>query len=77
RLFYEFTYVGRNFVDPPNTPSDALPARYLHDAGCRLRLRPGLTATLEAKNLGNERTYDYARFPLPGRSVHGRVSWEF
>jgi iron complex outermembrane receptor protein len=77
RLFYEFTYVGRNFVNRQNTPSAALPARYLHDAGGHLRLRTGLTATLEAKNLGNERTYDYARFPLPGRSVHGRVSWEF
>ena len=77
RLFYDFTYVGPNFIDRPNTPSEALPARYLHDAGYRMRLRPGLEATIEVKNLGDERTYDYARYPLPGRSYHARVSWEF
>src|SRR5207249_8553339 len=53
-----------------NTPSEALPARYLHDAGYRLRLRKGLEATFEVKNLGDARTYDYVRYPLPGRSYH-------
>ncbi len=77
RLFYDFTYVGRNFLDSLDTPSEALPARYLHDVGYRLRLRPGLQATLEVKNVGDEKTYDYARYPLPGRSYHGRLSWEF
>lgn len=77
RLFYDFTYVGRNFIDPSNTPSEALPARYLHDAGYRLRLRKGLEATFEVKNLGDARTYDYVRYPLPGRSYHARMSWEF
>jgi iron complex outermembrane receptor protein len=77
RVFYDFTYVGRNFLDQPNTPSEALPARYLHDLGWRLRLRPGLLATIEIKNLGDRRTYDYARFPLPGRSYHARLSWTF
>ncbi|PYT37450.1 MAG: hypothetical protein DMF52_02970 [Acidobacteria bacterium] len=52
RLFYDFTYVGRNFIDPSNTPSEALPARYLHDAGYRLRLRKGLDATFEV-NVGD------------------------
>ena len=77
RLFYGFTYVGRNFVDPPNTPARALPARFLHDLGYRARLRRGLQGTIEIKNLADEWTYDLARFPLPGRSVHGRLSWEF
>jgi outer membrane receptor protein involved in Fe transport len=77
RVFYEFTYVGPNFIDPPNTSSTALPARYLHDAGYRLRLRPGLLATFEVKNIANERTTDFARFPLPGRSYDARMSWEF
>lgn len=77
RVFYGFTYVGRNFVDPSNTPGEALPARFLHDLGYRARLRRGLQGTIEIKNLANERTYDLARFPLPGRSVHGRLSWEF
>jgi iron complex outermembrane receptor protein len=77
RIFYGFTYVGRNFVDPLNTPSTALPARYLHDLGYRARLRRGLQGTIEIKNLADERTLDVARFPLPGRSVHGRLAWDF
>jgi outer membrane cobalamin receptor len=77
RLHYEFNYVGRNFVDAPNTTSFAIPARYLHDLGYRLDLSRGLRAVLEVKNIGDELTYDVARFPLPGRSVHGRLAWEF
>jgi len=77
RVFYEFTFVGRNFVDTLETPSEALPARYLHDLGYRARMRKGLQATIEIKNLANERTYDLVRYPLPGRSIQGRLSWEF
>ena len=77
RVFYGFTFVGRNFIDTPNTKSEALPARYLHDAGYRMRIQPGLTATFEIKNIGNEKTYDYVRYPLPGRSFDARMSWEF
>ncbi|MFQ5876282.1 MAG: TonB-dependent receptor [Acidobacteriota bacterium] len=76
-LYYEFTYVGENFVDRQNIDSEALPPRYLHDVGYRLDLPHGLRVVLEVRNLGNERTFDVARFPLPGRSVHGRLSWEF
>jgi outer membrane cobalamin receptor len=77
RVFYDFTYVGRNFFDTQNTASEALPARYLHDAGYRLRIQSGLTATFEIKNIGNERTVDYVRYPLPGRSFDARMAWEF
>ena len=77
RLTYTFTYVGPNFVDGENTPSEALPARYLHDLGYRVRLPHRLQATVEITNLGDGRTYDVARFPLPGRSLTARVSWEF
>ena len=77
RLFYEFTYVGRNFTDPSNTPSGALPARFLHDLGYRVRLRRGLQGTIEIKNIADEPTRDVARFPLPGRSIHARLSWDF
>ncbi|MBI1950233.1 MAG: hypothetical protein HYS34_02585, partial [Acidobacteria bacterium] len=51
--------------------------RFLHDLGYRARLRRGLQGTIEIKNLADEWTRDVARFPLPGRSVHGRLSWEF
>ncbi|HEU4401388.1 MAG TPA: TonB-dependent receptor [Candidatus Polarisedimenticolia bacterium] len=77
RVFYEFTYVGRNFVDRANTSSRALEARYLHDLGYRLRLARGLQMTVEAGNLTDDRTYDVAGFPLPGRSLHGRLTWDF
>ena len=77
RVFYDFTFVGTNFIDTPNTKSEALPARYLHDAGYRMRVRPGLTATFEIKNIANEKIYDYVRYPLPGRSFDARMSWEF
>ncbi|PYS96320.1 MAG: hypothetical protein DMF50_05130 [Acidobacteria bacterium] len=77
QISYEFTYVGRNFTESFETASLALPARYLHDVAYRLRLAHGLQATLEIKNLFDRRTYDVAQFPLPGRSVNGRVAWEF
>src|SRR5262249_41025193 len=47
RIFYEFTYVGPNFIDTSNSPEWAIPARYIHDIGGRLRLRTGVHATLE------------------------------
>jgi len=77
RIVYAFTYVGPNFVDGENTASRALPGRYLHDLGYRLTLPRGLKAVLEIKNLGDDRTYDVARYPLPGRSFDARLSWEF
>lgn len=77
QMSYEFTYVGRNFTDGFETASGALPARYLHDVAYRLSLPRGLRLTLEIKNLFDRRTYDVAQFPLPGRSLNGRVAWEF
>ncbi len=77
QVYYGFTYVGRNFVDYLNTESRGLPARHLHDLGYRLSLPHGLKATLEIENLTDDRTFDVASFPLPGRSVHGRLAWEF
>jgi iron complex outermembrane receptor protein len=75
RLFYNFTYVGRNFTDDFNTGGWAIPARYLHDFGVRFGLPRGLEATLEARNLGDEVTYDIGGYPLPGRSLHARIGW--
>jgi iron complex outermembrane receptor protein len=75
RLFYGFTYVGRNFTDPANTDSIALPARYLHDLGYRLDLRDGREAVFEVKNIGDDLIYDVAGYPLPGRSFQARLTW--
>lgn len=77
RLHYAFTYVGPNFINGVNTESWRLPARYLHDLGYRFRLPQGLQAVVEVKNLSDQRAYDVARYPLPDRSIHGRLTWEF
>ncbi len=76
-LYHAFTYVGPNFVDRQNTASKAMPARYLHDVGFHLDLGRALSAGLEIKNVGDRETFDVARFPLPGRSVVGRLIWTF
>jgi iron complex outermembrane receptor protein len=76
-LYHAFTYVSSNFIDRQNTVSKALPARYLHDAGFHLKLSGGLSAGFEIKNVLDKETFDVARFPLPGRSVFGRLIWAF
>jgi iron complex outermembrane receptor protein len=76
-LYYRFTYVGENFVDKSNTESAALPSRYLHDIGYRIDLPHGLRAVVEVKNLTDDQNVDVARFPLPGRSLRGRLTWQF
>ena len=69
--------MGPNFTDRANTERWALTARYLHDLVYRLRLPRGLQAVVEVKNLGDQRAYDVARYPLPDRSVHARLTWDF
>ncbi len=77
RFTYTFTYVGPNFTNLRATADQALAARYLHDIGYRRRLSHGLQTILEVKNIGDSHTYDVARFPLPGRSLEGRLTWAF
>jgi iron complex outermembrane receptor protein len=77
RAAWEFTYVGANYVDRPNTEDGRLPARYLHDLSYRLPLAHRIEATLAVHNLFDDRTVDVARFPLPGRSFEGRLAWSF
>ena len=77
RAAWEFTYVGANYVDKPNTEDGRLPARYLHDLSYRLPLAHRIEATFAVHNLFDDRTVDVARFPLPGRSFEGRLAWSF
>ena len=77
RLYYRFTYVSENFTDRPNTASEALEERYLHDLGYRLDLPHDLRVILEVKNLTDDQNADVAGFPLPGRSLYGRLAWRF
>ena len=53
------------------------PARYLHDVGAHVTLSNALGAGVEVKNVTDQETFDYARFPLPGRSYYGRLVWQF
>jgi iron complex outermembrane receptor protein len=76
-LTYAFTYVSRNYVDLFETDSSALLSRYIHDLGWRRTIAPGLEMNLEIKNLTDEQTYDVAGFPLPGRSLQGKLAWTF
>ena len=46
--------------------------------GLELALRvPGVRLTLEAKNVGDDRTRDVLGFPLPGRALFATVSYGF
>jgi len=77
RLTYNLTWVGKNYVDPTNTESEALPRRVVHSLAANVRLPRGLHATIDVSNIADDRIVDVARFPLPGRSVTGRLSWQF
>ncbi len=68
----EAHHVGRQFVDPANTPAQAIPATTLWNAGASVRLWPrhDLRLHLEVKNLGDARTLlDNLGDPLPSRMV--------
>ncbi|HET9480670.1 MAG TPA: TonB-dependent receptor [Candidatus Polarisedimenticolia bacterium] len=81
RLFYEFDYVGPNWVDTAaavvggasgaGRPRDLyrIPGRYFHDAGLTLFAGARLELTAEVDNIFNVRTVDVARYPLPGRTA--------
>jgi iron complex outermembrane receptor protein len=77
QLTYNLTWVGKNYTDQTNTESEALPRRVLHDVAASVRLPRGLQGTIEITNIADDRIVDVARFPLPGRSVIGRLSWAF
>ncbi len=77
RLTYNMTWVGKNYIDQTNTESRALPRRVVHDVAADIRLPRGLRGTIEIANIADDRIVDVARFPLPGRSVTGRLSWAF
>ena len=64
--------VGRQFIDPANSPAHAIPAALLWNAGASVRLWPrrGVRLHLEVKNLGDDRTLlDNLGDPLPSRMV--------
>lgn len=77
RIAWEFTYVGPNYTDRSNNEAGLLPSRYLHDLSYRWSVGPHLTATVEVKNVFDDLTVDVMRYPLPGRSLGGRLQWAY
>ncbi|HXI02757.1 MAG TPA: TonB-dependent receptor, partial [Candidatus Saccharimonadales bacterium] len=83
-IFHRLDYVGENDIGrlgkaASNLPAGrqsrtVLPARYLHDAGLRVRLGPRTTATLEVLNIFDRHVVDVARYPLPGRTIFFKLS---
>ncbi len=86
-LFHRFSYIGPNNIDnlgpaDENLPEDRrgltiLPARYLHDAGVRVRLGARSLAALEVANILDRHVVDVARYPLPGRTIFLKLSGSF
>ncbi|MGH9867236.1 MAG: TonB-dependent receptor plug domain-containing protein [Candidatus Polarisedimenticolia bacterium] len=86
RLFYEFTWIGPYFVDAAAAALGAsgsgtgdlqIPGRYLHDVGYTGSLGSRWEYTLEVDNVGDIRTVDLVRYPLPGRTAHARLRVTF
>ncbi len=77
--WFECAYTGETFRDPANLYPVA--ARTLLNAGLQystaLHDQPGVTCTLEVKNLTDNRITDVADYPLPGRSWFGTVEVKF
>ena len=76
RLFYEANVIADDFLDRANVRR--VSSRVLHEVGVELTLPlHGVRLTLEAKNVGDDRTRDVLGFPLPGRALFATVSYGF
>ena len=66
--------IGDNYRDRYN--AQHVPSRTLIGASVSAPMPGGLRATLEGKNLGDERAEDVAGYPLPGMTVFAALSWQ-
>src|SRR5262249_23931155 len=80
--FYELTWIGPYFVDAAASALDAagfdagsltIPQPYLHTAGSAGTASPRWQYTVEVDNIGDVRTVDLVRYPLPGRVVQAKL----
>lgn len=71
RLFSEIDFIGGNFLDTQNLVE--INRRLLWNAGASVRFLKRFIASVDAKNLLNQRVSDVVGFPLPGRSFYGKV----
>jgi iron complex outermembrane receptor protein len=73
-LTWEAHYIGSNFLDQANMI--AVDARNIHNVIAQLDVPvPGLTFSVEARNVTNDRASDVAGYPLPGRSFYTTLSF--
>ena len=74
KLSWEAHYIGANFLRRANL--DEVAARNLHSAIVQLFMPlPGLSFTVEARNITDERASDVSGYPLPGRSFYTTLSY--
>ncbi len=86
RVFYDLSWIGPYFVDAAAAALDAsgsnpgdgeVPQRYLHDVGFTGSLGGRWQYTIEVDNVGDVRTVDLVRYPLPGRTARARLRVTF
>lgn len=73
-LYYEFNFVGGNFLDQVNF--DAVPSRDIHTLGATWRIAGPWALHFQARNLTDNQINDVAGFPLPGRAFFGSVAFD-
>jgi len=72
---WETHYIGANFLDRANMQE--IPARGIHNAIAQAFTPvPGLSVSVEVRNVTDDRVYDVSGFPLPGRSVYTTLSYK-
>jgi len=71
RLFTTLEFLDDNFLDTQNVVR--VDHRIFLGAGILLHATKRILASVEAKNLLNDRVFDILGFPLPGRSYYGKV----
>ena len=74
-VYYEFNYIGDNFLDQINFRHVA--SRDLHSLGFAVRASALLTLRFEARNLTANQVSDVFGSPLPGRAFFGTVGYTF
>ncbi len=76
RMGYELHAISSNWLDRANLR--ATPSRVLHGALVTLRTPvDGLSLSLDARNLTDERVTDVAGYPLPGRAVFSTLTYRY
>ncbi len=74
RLWSRLFYKGKRFQDTANLVS--VPTQEWMDVGISW-CKGGLQLSMEVFNVTDERLFDVGGYPLPGRTLMGKVSWRF